>query len=299
MLKSFEEIVDIAKTKDAVVSLAGAEDIEALKAIKDVKDYGIKAILVGNEEIVRRNLNELGMDLPVVDAKSENEIAEKAVKLVSSGDANILMKGLIKTSTLLKAVLNKEWGLRGNGLLSHVALLETPGMDRIVLVTDGGMVIKPTLEQKVQIIKNAVELAHKLGYKEPKVGLIAAVEVVNPDMPETMEAAIIAKMAQRGQIKGCVVDGPLGLDNALSEFAAKIKKVSGDVAGKADILVVPDIHSGNFLGKSAIYLANGKIAGIVMGAKAPIVIVSRADTSESKKNSLAIAAAISVQKEGK
>ncbi|ONN28014.1 phosphate butyryltransferase [Thermosipho affectus] len=299
MLKSFEEIVDIAKTKDAVVSLAGAEDIEALKAIKDVKDYGIKAILVGNEEIVRRNLNELGMDLPVVDAKSENEIAEKAVKLVSSGDANILMKGLIKTSTLLKAVLNKEWGLRGNGLLSHVALLETPGMDRIVFVTDGGMVIKPTLEQKVQIIKNAVELAHKLGYKEPKVGLIAAVEVVNPDMPETMEAAIIAKMAQRGQIKGCVVDGPLGLDNALSEFAAKIKKVSGDVAGKADILVVPDIHSGNFLGKSAIYLANGKIAGIVMGAKAPIVIVSRADTSESKKNSLAIAAAISVQKEGK
>ncbi|ANQ53149.1 bifunctional enoyl-CoA hydratase/phosphate acetyltransferase [Thermosipho sp. 1070] len=299
MLKSFEEIVDIAKTKDAVVSLAGAEDIEALKAIKDVKDYGIKAILVGNEEIVRRNLNGLGMDLPVVDAKSENEIAEKAVKLVSSGDANILMKGLIKTSTLLKAVLNKEWGLRGNGLLSHVALLETPGMDRIVLVTDGGMVIKPTLEQKVQIIKNAVELAHKLGYKEPKVGLIAAVEVVNPDMPETMEAAIIAKMAQRGQIKGCVVDGPLGLDNALSEFAAKIKKVSGDVAGKADILVVPDIHSGNFLGKSAIYLANGKIAGIVMGAKAPIVIVSRADTSESKKNSLAIAAAISVQKEGK
>ncbi|OOC45673.1 bifunctional enoyl-CoA hydratase/phosphate acetyltransferase [Thermosipho sp. 1074] len=299
MLKSFEEIVDIAKTKDAVVSLAGAEDIEALKAIKDVKDYGIKAILVGNEEIVRRNLNGLGMDLPVVDAKSENEIAEKAVKLVSSGDANILMKGLIKTSTLLKAVLNKEWGLRGNGLLSHVALLETPGMDRIVFVTDGGMVIKPTLEQKVQIIKNAVELAHKLGYKEPKVGLIAAVEVVNPDMPETMEAAIIAKMAQRGQIKGCVVDGPLGLDNALSEFAAKIKKVSGDVAGKADILVVPDIHSGNFLGKSAIYLANGKIAGIVMGAKAPIVIVSRADTSESKKNSLAIAAAISVQKEGK
>ncbi|MBT1248656.1 MULTISPECIES: bifunctional enoyl-CoA hydratase/phosphate acetyltransferase [unclassified Thermosipho (in: thermotogales)] len=299
MLKSFDEIVDIAKTKDAVVSLAGAEDIEALKAIKDVKDYGIKAILVGNEEIVRRNLNELGMDLPVVDAKSESEIAEKAVKLVSSGKANILMKGLIKTSTLLKAVLNKEWGLRGNGLLSHVALLETPGMDRIVFVTDGGMVIKPTLEQKVQIIKNAVELAHKLGYKEPKVGLIAAVEVVNPDMPETMEAAIIAKMAQRGQIKGCVVDGPLGLDNALSEFAAKIKKVSGDVAGKADILVVPDIHSGNFLGKSAIYLANGKIAGIVMGAKAPIVIVSRADTSESKKNSLAIAAAISVQKGGK
>ncbi|ABR31760.1 phosphate butyryltransferase [Thermosipho melanesiensis] len=295
MLKTFDEIVEIAKKKKAVVSLAGAEDVEALKAIREVLPYGIKAILVGNREIISKNLKELDLDLPIVDAKNEAEIAEKAVKLVSSGEANILMKGLVKTATLLKAVLNKEWGLRGEGLLSHVALLETPGLDRIVLVTDGGMVIRPTLEQKIQIIKNAVELAHKLGYEKPRVGLIAAVEVVNPDMPETMEAAIISKMAERGQIKGCFVDGPLGIDNALSEFAAKVKKVSGEVAGKADILVVPDIHSGNFLGKSAVYLAKGKIAGIIMGAKAPIVIVSRADTSESKKNSIAIAAAISSQ----
>lgn len=293
MLRSFEEIIEKAKAKDSVISLAGAEDIEALKAIKSILNLGIKAILVGKEEVIRKNLEELEMDLPIVNAESEVEIAEKAVKLVSSGEANVLMKGLVKTATLLKAVLNKEWGLRGDGLLSHVALLETPGLDRIVFVTDGGMVIRPTLEQKVQIINNAVSLAHKLGYEKPKVGIIAAVEVVNPDMPETMEAAILSKMAQRGQIKGCEVDGPLGLDNALSEFAAKVKKVSGSVAGHADILVVPDIHSGNFLGKSAVYLANGKIAGIVMGAKAPIVIVSRADTSESKKNSIAIAAAIS------
>jgi phosphate butyryltransferase len=293
MLRSFDEVIEKAKTKEAVIALAGAEDVESLKAIKDVLDLGIKAILVGKEEIIRKNLEGLEMELPVVNAESEAEASEKAVKLVSSGQANVLMKGLVKTATLLKAALNKEWGLRGEGLLSHVALLETPGMDRIVFVTDGGMVIKPTLEQKVQIIKNAVSLAHSLGYEEPKVGLIAAVEVVNPDMPETMEAAILTKMADRGQIKGCKIDGPLGLDNALSEFAAKVKKVSGPVAGKADILVVPDIHSGNFLGKSAVYLANGKIAGIIMGAKVPIIIVSRADTSESKRNSIAIAAAIS------
>ncbi|MDK2839606.1 MAG: phosphate butyryltransferase [Thermosipho sp. (in: thermotogales)] len=293
MLRSFDEVIEKAKTKEAVIALAGAEDVESLKAIKDVLDLGIKAILVGKEEIIRKNLEGLEMELPIVNAESEAEASEKAVKLVSSGQANVLMKGLVKTATLLKAALNKEWGLRGEGLLSHVALLETPGMDRIVFVTDGGMVIKPTLEQKVQIIKNAVSLAHSLGYEEPKVGLIAAVEVVNPDMPETMEAAILTKMADRGQIKGYKIDGPLGLDNALSEFAAKVKKVSGPVAGKADILVVPDIHSGNFLGKSAVYLANGKIAGIIMGAKVPIIIVSRADTSESKRNSIAIAAAIS------
>ncbi|MBO8161520.1 MAG: bifunctional enoyl-CoA hydratase/phosphate acetyltransferase [Thermosipho sp. (in: Bacteria)] len=293
MLKSFNEIIEIAKGKNAIISLAGAEDIESLKAIKNVQDLGIKAILVGNKPIIEKHLQDLNLELPIEHAENEIEASEKAVKLVSSGKANVLMKGLVKTSTLLKAVLNKEWGLRTGNLLSHIALLETPGINRIIFVTDGGMIIKPDINQKIGIIKNAVSLAHKLGYETPKVALIAAVEVVNPDMPETMEAAIISKMADRGQIKGCKLDGPLGLDNALSIFAAEVKKVKGDVAGNADILVVPDIHSGNFLGKSAVYLANGEIAGIIMGASAPIIIVSRADTSKSKRNSIALAAAIS------
>ncbi|QTA37979.1 bifunctional enoyl-CoA hydratase/phosphate acetyltransferase [Thermosipho ferrireducens] len=297
MLKSFNDIIEIAKNKVAIVALAGAEDTESLKAIKSVEDMGIKAILVGNEKEVSKKCEELGLDFPIVNVENEYEACEKAVKLVSEGKANILMKGLVKTSSLLKAVLNKEWGLRTGNLLSHVALLETPALQRIIFVTDGGMVIKPDLMQKVGIINNAVSLAHKLGYDMPKVALIAAVEVVNPDMPETLEAATIAKMNERGQIKGCKIDGPLGIDNALNVFAAEIKKVKGEVAGKADILVVPDIHSGNFLGKSAVYLAGGKIAGLVLGAKAPIVIVSRADTSESKRISIALAAAVSEQKD--
>jgi len=235
----------------------------------------------------------LQRNIPIVHSENEVISSEIAVKLISEGKANILMKGLVKTATLLKAVLNKEWGLRTGNLLSHVAILETPGLDRLIFVTDGGMIIKPDLNQKIGIIQNAVNLAHDLGYERPNVALIAAVEVVNPDMPETMEAAIISKMADRKQIKGCNIDGPLGLDNALNLMAAKIKNVESNVAGKADILVVPDIHSGNFLGKSAVYLANGKIAGLVVGAKVPIIIVSRADSSESKINSIALAAAIS------
>jgi phosphate butyryltransferase len=292
MLKNLDELFEKAKGRKAVVSLAGGEDVEALKALKEAKDMGIieSAIVVGKRGY-EDDLKDLGLDFETVSTDSDEETAEIAVKLVSSGKAQVLMKGLIKTSTLLKAVLNKEWGLRTGRLLSHVILAHSPHVEKVYFITDGGMVIRPTLEQKVEIIKNAVELAHRLGYEKPRVALIAAVEVVNPDMPETVEAAVIAKMTDRGQIKGAVIDGPLGFDNAVSEFAASVKKVKGEVAGKADILVVPDIHSGNFLGKSFVYVAGGTIAGLVVGAGAPIVIVSRADTMKSKLLSIALAMA--------
>jgi phosphate butyryltransferase len=290
-LKTLKEVIEKAKTvsKKRVV-VVGAEDMEALKAVSAAYDEGfVEPVLVGKKEIIEENLKELGREFDIIVAQTEEEAAEQGVRLVSSGAADIVMKGLIKTSKLLKAVLNKEWGLRTGSVLSHVAVIETEALDSLKIVTDGGMIIKPTLDQKVAIINNAVELAHSMGNENPNVALLAAVEVVNPDMPETMEAAIITQMNKRGQIKGCIVDGPLALDNALSEIAAKIKKIDSEVAGHADILVVPDIHAGNILGKSAIYLANGKIAGLVLGAKAPIVIVSRADTAESKLASLALA----------
>lgn len=290
-MKTLKEVIEKAKTvsKKRVV-VVGAEDKEALKAVSAAYDEGfVEPVLVGKKEIIEENLKELGREFDIIDAQTEEEAAEQGVRLVSSGAADIVMKGLIKTSKLLKAVLNKEWGLRTGSVLSHVAVIETEALDSLKIVTDGGMIIKPTLDQKVAIINNAVELAHSMGNGNPNVALLAAVEVVNPDMPETMEAAIITQMNKRGQIKGCIVDGPLALDNALSEMAAKIKKIDSEVAGHADILVVPDIHAGNILGKSAIYLANGKIAGLVLGAKAPIVIVSRADTAESKLASLALA----------
>ncbi len=294
MLRNLEELLELARGRKSKVALAGGEDVEALKALKEAEKEGIVSgvIVVGNERLTRENMAEIGVEYELIPTESDAETAELAVKQVSAGNAHVLMKGLIKTSVLLKAVLNKEWGLRTGRLLSHVILAHSPHVDRVFFITDGGMVIKPTLEQKIQIIQNAIEVAHKLGYEKPRVALIAAVEVVNPDMPETMESAIIAKMADRGQIKGAIIDGPFGVDNAMSEFAAKVKGVKGEVAGKADVLVVPDIHSGNFLGKSFVYVGGGTIAGIVVGAKAPIVIVSRADTARSKLMSLALAVAV-------
>lgn len=287
MMKSLKELVERAKNlgKRNIV-VAGCEDDEAVKAAKMAYEEKIveKVFLVGTKR------NWIGDEVEFIRTETEEQTAEESVKIVSSNKANILLKGLVKTSVLLKAVLNKEWGLRGSGLLSHVAVVEVPTLDRVVFITDGGMVIKPTLEEKVAIIKNAVDLMHKLGYEKPKVAIICAVETVNKDMPETIDASVISKMAQRGELKNCLVDGPLGLDNALNINAARVKNVKGEVAGQADLLVVPDIHSGNFLGKSALYFAGGKIAGLIVGAKAPIVVVSRADNAESKLLSIALAA---------
>ena len=293
MLRDLNELVERIRGKKKIVAIAGAEDKEAIKAVSEAQELGISAILFGKKEIIEKNLSEIGVEYPIVDCRTDEESSKMAVKYVADGKAHIVMKGLVKTSTLLKAVLDKEYGLRTERLLSHITLLEVPGINRLIFLTDGGMVIRPTLEQKVQIIENAVDVAKKLGYEMPKVGIIAAVETVNPDMPETLEAALIAKMNERGQIKGCKIDGPLGIDNALSVYAAEVKGIKGEVAGHADILVVPDIHSGNFLGKSAVYFANGRIAGIIAGAKAPVIVISRADTSDSKFVSIALAMALS------
>jgi len=293
MLRDLNELVERIRGKKKVVAIAGAEDKEAIKAVSEAQELGVSAILFGKKEIIEKNLSEIGVEYPIVDCRTDEESSKWAVKYVVDGKAHIVMKGLVKTSTLLKAVLDKEYGLRTERLLSHITLLEVPGINRLIFLTDGGMVIRPTLEQKVQIIENAVDVAKKLGYEMPKVGIIAAVETVNPDMPETLEAALIAKMNERGQIKGCKIDGPLGIDNALSVYAAEVKGIKGEVAGHADILVVPDIHSGNFLGKSAVYFANGRIAGIIAGAKAPVIVISRADTSDSKFVSIALAMALS------
>ncbi|HOK33698.1 MAG TPA: bifunctional enoyl-CoA hydratase/phosphate acetyltransferase [Fervidobacterium sp.] len=293
MLRDLNELVERIRGKKKIVAIAGAEDKEAIKAVSEAQELGVSAILFGKKEIIEKNLSEIGVEYPIVDCRTDEESSKMAVKYVADGKAHIVMKGLVKTSTLLKAVLDKEYGLRTERLLSHITLLEVPGINRLIFLTDGGMVIRPTLEQKVQIIENAVDVAKKLGYEMPKVGIIAAVETVNPDMPETLEAALIAKMNERGQIKGCKIDGPLGIDNALSVYAAEVKGIKGEVAGHADILVVPDIHSGNFLGKSAVYFANGRIAGIIAGAKAPVIVISRADTSDSKFVSIALAMALS------
>lgn len=289
-MKNLDDLIKKAKDYEMKrVVVVGAEDIEALNAVSAAHDEGFAdPVLVGDKEIIQENLKKIGKTFDIVHAENSQDTAEKGIRLVSSGAADVVMKGNIKTSILLKAALNKDWGLRTGNVLSHCAVLDTPYLDKLIFVTDGGMIIRPDLNQKVSIINNAVKLAKSLGIETPKVGVIAAVEVVNPDMPETKDAAILTQMNRRGQIKDCIVDGPLGIDNALDMTAAKIKKVTGEVAGQADILLVPDIHSGNFLGKSAVYLAGGKIAGLILGCSAPIVVVSRANDAQSKMASLAL-----------
>ncbi len=225
----------------------------------------------------------------IISAQNNNDAAELAVKAVKANEANVLMKGNIPTATILKAVLNKEYGLRVGSVLSHVAVFEVPGYDRFTIVTDAAMNITPDLEQKAQIVKNAVKVAHSIGIHMPKVAPLAAVEVINPAMQATLDAAALTVMNKRGQITDCIVDGPLALDNAVSQLAAEHKGIKGDVAGKADILLVPAIEVGNVLYKSLIYFAGAKVGAVIAGAKAPIVLTSRADTAESKLFSLALA----------
>lgn len=300
-MKNFSQLLELARAKKPQrVVLVGSHDAEGIKALKLAAIEGIATpVFVGDNDKTKSLLAREGLTDSVIQAVSDEDACERGVKLVSSGQADVVMKGLVKTSALLKAVLNKDWGLRSSSVLSHIAALEVPALERLVFLTDGGMVIRPDLAKKVALIENAVNFLRTIGYSRPKVALLAAVEVVNQDMAETTEAAVIAKMAERGQIPDCEIDGPLGLDNAVSPLAAKIKKVDGPVAGMADLLVVPDIVSGNLLGKSAVYFAGGTIAGLVLGAAAPIVIVSRADSARSKLASIALASLSIVKSESR
>jgi len=298
MLAAFDEVVARAKKRpSAKVAVAVAQDREVLEAIQMAHGIGMGAfVLVGDEKLIRPLASAVGLDLSELEIVHEPDArtaALHAVELVSSGQAGILMKGLIPTADFLRAVLDKEVGLRTGKLLSHVAVFKSPRYDRLIYMTDGAMVVAPTLQDKVQIIQNAVGVAHKLDNEVPKVACIAAVEVVNPDMPETVEAAALAKMCDRNQIRGCIVDGPLGLDNAVSEESARHKGVDGPVAGRADILLVPNIVAGNVIYKTLVYFGQVETAAILTGARAPIVLTSRSDSPEARLNSLALAIATS------
>lgn len=293
MIRNFDELLEIAKQKPKMkLSVAAAQDDVVLIAVESARKLGIiDAILVGDMSKIEKLAKTAEIDLTnyeIIDVNDVREAARTAVALVSEGKADFLMKGLLGTADLLKAVLDKEIGLRTSSLLSHVMLYSVPAYHKIIFLTDGGMVPYPDLNQKVQIIQNAVKVAKTLGVSPINVAPLAAVEVINPDMQATLDAAALSKMSQRGQIKDCIIDGPLALDNAISKEAAKHKGIESPVAGEADIFLVPNIESGNLLGKSLTYFANAKSAGVIMGAKCPIVLVSRADTQESKLYSIAL-----------
>ncbi|MEG0372058.1 MAG: phosphate butyryltransferase, partial [Clostridium sp.] len=273
-----------------------AQDEPVLEAIKAAKDQGIaNAILVGNKEEIEGLAKNLSMDLSqfqIIDEKDMKKAANIAVELVSTGKADMVMKGLIDTANFLRAVLNKEIGLRTGKLMSHVAVFEVPKYERLLFITDAAFNMYPELKEKIDIINNAVTVAKSVGIELPKVAPICAVEVVNPNMPATLDAAALTQMNARGQIKGCIIDGPLAVDNALSEEAARHKKISGPVAGKADILLMPNIEAGNVMYKTLTYTTDSKNGGLLVGTKAPVIVTSRADTYETKLNSIALAALV-------
>lgn len=295
-MKSIDEIIEAArKAGKKRIAVAAAQEHSALEAAVDAWKHGIaEPILIGDSAAIKQVAQELNIDISpfkLIEEKDYAKAAQKAVELVKAGEADMVMKGILDTSILLKAVLNKENGLNAGRLTSHVAVMQVPTYHKLLLVTDAAINIAPDLAGKIDMITNAVQVAKAIGVDNPKVALLAAVEKVNPDkMPCTTDAAVLTQMNRRGQIKGCIIDGPLALDNAVSKESARIKKIVSDVAGDADILMTPDIEAGNVLYKCLLDLAQARGAGIVVGAAKPVVLTSRADTADTKLASIALAA---------
>lgn len=297
MSKNFDELLSKVKgCERKKLAVAVAQDKPVLEAVNEAKKMGIAdAILVGDKDKIKEVASTIDMDLSQFEIHHEadpKKAALDAVQLVSAGKADMVMKGLVDTATFLRSVLNKEVGLRTGKVMSHVAVFEIKGYDRLLFLTDVAFNTYPELKDKVQIVKNSVTVAQACGIECPKVAPVCAVEVVNPNMPATLDAALLSKMSDRGQIKGCIIDGPLALDNALSEEAAKHKGVTGPVAGKADILLMPDIDAGNIMYKTLTYTSEVKNGGVLVGTSAPVILTSRADSFETKVNSIALAAIV-------
>ncbi|MBT1248591.1 MULTISPECIES: bifunctional enoyl-CoA hydratase/phosphate acetyltransferase [unclassified Thermosipho (in: thermotogales)] len=293
MNKLMEILEKAKKVGKKTVAVAASEDEVVLKALDRAYEEGIiNAILVGNVEKTKKIAENMGIDInkfEFVQAGDYVEAANKAVQLVTDGKAHFLMKGKIKTGDLMKVVLKEEYGLRTGRTLSLVSIFEVPNYHKLLVVSDAGMTIAPTLEQKADIINNTVLVAKKaLDVDNPKVAILGAVEIVNPKMPATVEAAILSQMNKRGQIKGCIVDGPFALDNAVSKEAAEHKGIKSIVAGDADVLIMPDIEAGNIFYKAMVFLAGANVASTIVGAKVPVALTSRADSDETKLLSLAL-----------
>ena len=271
-------------------------DESSLRGAVGAAQMGIlKPILVGPKARIAAVAAQFGLDISafeVVDAPHSEGSAEIAVRLAREGKAEMLMKGSLHSDELMAAVVKRETGLRTSRRISHCFIMDVPAIDRVVIITDAAVNIFPTLEDKVHIVQNAIDLARALGMERPRVAILSAMETVNPKVPSTIEAAALCKMAERGQITGGILDGPLALDNAIDLGAAKIKKIDSPVAGLADILVVPDLEAGNMLAKSLSFMADADAAGIVLGARVPIVLTSRADSVGTRLASCAVAALV-------
>ncbi len=295
MIRTFDQLIENVKGSETkTIAVAYAHDPDVLEALATAQREDIaRGILIGPEDRIREAAKTVNVALDgfeIVDIDDEKEATRTAVRMVKEGSADVLMKGLCSTSTILSAVLDKQNGLRDANLLSHLAAFETPSYHKLIFLSDAAMNIAPDLQDKIAITENAIRAVQRLGIEIPKVAIIAAVEKVNPHgMPCTADAAIISTMGNRGQIKNAIIDGPLAVDNAFSRKACEIKGINSPVGGDADIAIAPNIETGNCFYKVMGYLSQAKVAGIIIGAKKPIVLTSRADSDETKFLSIVLA----------
>jgi len=297
MIKNFKELLEAAKSqKKMKIVVAAAQDEDVIKAVSQAKEIGIaEPVLVGDKAKILDIMNELGIpssEFEIIDEPDLIQAARKSVKLVREGKGDFLMKGILQTADIMRAVLDKEEGLRTDNLISHVMVYEVPSYNKLLYLTDGGMNVAPDLSQKVQILENAVKVCKAMKMEKIYASCIAGAETVNPKIPATVDAKAIEDMKDKWEEQGVVVQGPVALDLAISSEACAHKGFKGEGGGKADILLVPYYEVGNAMGKAMTYFAGAKSAGVIMGAKVPIVLVSRADSSESKLLSIALGSVI-------
>lgn len=295
--EKYDSLIQRCKSLTPVcTAIAHPCDESSLRGVVEAAEMGLfQPILVGPKAKIEAVATEIGLDISayeIVDTAHSQASANMAVQLAREGKALMLMKGSLHTDELMAAVVASNTGLRTARRISHAFIMDVPSLDRPIIITDAAINIAPTLKDKVHIVQNAIDLAHSLGFKQPKVAILSAMETVNPEVPSTLEAAALCKMADRQQITGAILDGPLALDNAINLQAAQIKKIDSPVAGVADILVTPDLEAGNMLAKSLTFLANADAAGIVLGARVPIILTSRADSVSTRLASCAIAALV-------
>jgi phosphate butyryltransferase len=294
-ITTFEEMVEAARRAGPVpVAVVAAHDPAVLKAVCQAQREGmIEATLVGDWPAIEAYAAQTGVDLEganVVHEPDARQAARRVVRMVREGKAGAVVKGQIKTADLLRAALNRDIGIRGRGLLSHVGIFELPGLERLIYLSDSGVVVYPDVYQKLEIINNVVAVARFFGVARPRVAILAASEAVHPKIPASIDALALSKMAEQGWVEGAVVDGPLGLELAISPRAAALSEVVSPIAGLADVLIVPNVEAGNIVAKGLLYFAHARMAGLVVGARVPIVISSRADSAETRYLSLAMAA---------
>lgn len=293
MLHSFQEVIAKAQNLGPVtISVAAAQDKEVLLAIKDAQEAGLaRSILVGDSTLIRPLMAEVGLSdtISVIHEPDLDKAALKAVSLVRQGEAHILMKGLINSSNFLRAAVDPDYGLRAGNILCHFAVFEIPGEKKLAYHVDGGMNIAPSLDEKRQILISAIKTLNIMGIEKPNVAVLTANEQVNPKMPATLDAKALVELGENGELPPCVIEGPISMDVAASAEAAKHKGITSKIAGNVDLFLVPNIEAGNMVGKTLVYYAKAKVAGIIIGATHPIVMVSRADNAEAKLNSLALA----------